>query len=132
MPCCGLMVPLTAATAHSLWQDVLPSPMSSWRDAVQERDGGITLLLEASPGAGHTRFPDGYNPWRGRLGIRVREPARDGRANQAVLEAIAQFFGVPAARVHLEGGASDSRKLVWVQDVALADARRLLAGALEA
>lgn len=105
--------------------------MASWRDAVQEREGGVTLLLEASPGAGHTRFPDGYNPWRGRLGIRVREPARDGRANQAVLTAIADFFNIPPARVHLEAGATDSRKLVWVEGILPAEARRLLAGALE-
>lgn len=105
--------------------------MASWRDAVQERDGGVTLLLEASPGAGHTRFPDGYNPWRKRLGIRVREPAQDGRANQAVLTAIADFFGVPVARVHLEAGATDSRKLVWVEGVPSVEARRRLAGALE-
>lgn len=106
--------------------------MVTWRDAVQARDDGVTLLLEAAPGAGHTRFPDGFNPWRGRLGVRVREPARDGRANQAVLEAVATFFGVTAARVVLQAGAQDSRKLVWVQGLTVGEARARLAPALEA
>ena len=105
--------------------------MPSWRDAVQPaEDGGVRLLLEASPGAGHTRFPDGYNPWRGRLGVRVREPARGGKANAAVLALLADFFGVPASAVVLEAGAGDSRKTVAVRGVSVADARARLAPAL--
>lgn len=106
--------------------------MASWRDAVQPADGGVRLLLEASPGAGHTRFPDGYNPWRKRLGIRVREPARDGRANAAVLELVADFFGVRSTQVALEAGESDSRKTVLVLGVTVADARSALVPALGA
>lgn len=105
--------------------------MPSWRDAVQAKGDGVCLLLEASPGAGHARFPDGYNPWRKRLGVRVKEPARDGRANQAVLDLIADFFGVGAQQVTLESGATDSRKLVLVHGVTATEARALLAPALE-
>ncbi len=105
--------------------------MASWRDAVQPVEGGVRLLLEASPGAGHVRFPDGYNPWRGRLGVRVKEPARDGRANQAVLDLIADFFGVGVQQVALESGATDSRKLVVIHGVTATEARALLAPALE-
>jgi uncharacterized protein (TIGR00251 family) len=106
--------------------------MASWRDAVQPAEGGVRLLLEASPGAGHTRFPDGYNPWRKRLGVRVKEPARDGRANAAVLETVAQFFGVRSTQVALEAGESDSRKTVLVLGVSLTDARNALVPALGA
>ncbi|MEK6975216.1 MAG: DUF167 domain-containing protein [Candidatus Thermoplasmatota archaeon] len=106
--------------------------MVSWRDAVQPADGGVRLLLEASPGAGHARFPDGYNPWRKRLGIRVKEPARDGRANEAVLAMIADFFGVKSTQVVLEAGALDSRKTVLVLGVSVADARMRLVPALGA
>lgn len=106
--------------------------MPHWRDAVQPVEGGVRLLLEASPGAGHTRFPDGFNPWRGRLGIRVREPARDGRANQALLDLLAEFFGVPGAAVVLESGATDSRKSVVVRGIDVATARARLVPALGA
>lgn len=104
--------------------------MASWRDAVQPVEGGVRLLLEASPGAGHVRFPDGYNPWRGRLGVRVKEPARDGRANAAVLELLAEFFGVQSTQIVLENGALDSRKSVLVLGVDAATARARLAPAL--
>lgn len=106
--------------------------MASWRDAVQPLEGGVRLLLEASPGAGHARFPDGYNPWRGRLGIRVREPARDGRANDGILALLAEFYGVRREDVELESGASDSRKSVVVRGVSVADARARLVPALGA
>lgn len=104
--------------------------MATWRDAVQSVDGGVRLLLEASPGAGHTRFPDGFNPWRGRLGIRVKEPARDGRANAAVLALLAEFFAVHSTQILLESGALDSRKNVVVRGLDAATARARLAPAL--
>lgn len=113
----------------------MPGPGSGvahWRDAVQPAEGGVRLLLEASPGAGHARFPDGFNPWRGRLGIRVREPARDGKANQAVLALLSEFFGVPGGAVVLESGATDSRKAVVVRGIDVAAARARLVPALGA
>lgn len=106
--------------------------MAHWRDAVQPSEGGVRLLLDAAPGAGHARFPDGFDPWRGRLGIRVREPARDGRANAAVLALVAEFYGVASSEVTLESGASDRRKAVLVRGVSLADARARLVPALGA
>ena len=94
--------------------------------------GGVRLLLEAQPGAAEERFPDGHNPWGGRLGVRVRAPARDGKANAAVLGLVARFFGVPAAAVVLEAGAADSRKAVVVRGLDVAAAQARLAPWLEA
>lgn len=110
----------------------LANPVSTWRDAIQPVEGGVRLLLEASPGAGHTRFPDGFNPWRGRLGIRVREPARDGRATEAVLEVLADFFGLASTQVILESGALDSRKNVLLLGAEAGAVRARLAPALGA
>src|SRR5688572_22845707 len=115
-----------------MWRAGVPPVMPSWRDAVQPADGGVRLLLHASPGAGHARFPDGYDPWRKRLGIRVKEPARDGRANAAVLAMVADFFGVGRTSVALEAGEADSRKTVLVLGVTLTDVRNALVPALGA
>ena len=62
---------------------------------------------------------------------RVREPATDGRANRAVVEALAGALGVARADVRIAGGAASRRKLVEVDgdDVVLAEAwDRLTAG----
>lgn len=85
---------------------------SSWHDAVEEAAGGARLLLDVTPGAKDERFPDGFDPWRTRIGLRVRAPAQDGAANADVVRVLAAFFRHPTARVHIESGALDRRKAV--------------------
>ena len=57
----------------------------------------------------------------GVLVVRVREPATDGRANAAVVEALAVALAIPRGDVHIAGGPASRRKLVDVDgdDVAL-------------
>ena len=50
----------------------------------------------------------------GVLVVRVREPATDGRANRAVIVALAAALGVPRGTVRIAGGAASRRKLVDV------------------
>lgn len=74
------------------------------------------------PGVGGTH--DGV------LVVAVREPATDGRANKAVVEAVAAALGVARAEVRIAGGAASRRKLVEVDgdDAALAEAWDRLTG----
>lgn len=99
----------------------------SWQDAVQEASGGARLLLDVTPGAKEPRFPDGFDPWRGRIGMRVAAPAQEGRANADVVRALAAFFRHPTARVHIESGAADSRKAVRLMGLDRAAALAALA-----
>ena len=50
----------------------------------------------------------------GALVVRVREPATDGRANRAVVEAVAGALGVARGAVRITAGASSRRKVVEV------------------
>ena len=50
----------------------------------------------------------------GALVVRVREPAVDGRATAAALDALAEAFGVPRRSVRLVTGASSRQKVVEV------------------
>ena len=101
-----------------------------WRDAVQAHEGGVLLLLEVDPGRREARFPAGFNEWRGRLGIRVRAPPQEGRANREVLRLVAEALGVPAASVSLRSGATDRRKTVLAAGVDRDHVVRLLEGRL--
>lgn len=60
--------------------------------------------------------------------VRVREPATDGRANRAVVEAVAQALGVGRGAVRIASGASARRKVVEVDgdDAALTAAWDML------
>lgn len=53
-------------------------------------------------------LPDGG--WR----VRVTAPAQDGRANAAVITALAEHFGVPARGVTIVQGKTSRSKLVEV------------------
>lgn len=101
-----------------------------WQEAVQEAPVGCRLLLETAPAAQDSRFPTGFDPWRKRIGIRVRSPARGGRANEEVVSTIAAFFGVRADQVRLRAGARGSHKTVEV-GLPRPEALRRLAAALE-
>jgi uncharacterized protein YggU (UPF0235/DUF167 family) len=50
----------------------------------------------------------------GVLVVRVREPATDGRANRAVVDAVAGALGVARRAVRIVGGAASRRKVVEV------------------
>ncbi len=50
------------------------------------------------------------------LVIRVKEPPREGRANSAVIRAVAEYFGVAPGNVRLVAGASSRHKVVEVPE----------------
>ena len=112
---------------RSCWADVA----SSWQDAVVDAPGGVRLLLDVAPGAKEARFPDGFEPWRGRIGVRVQAPAQEGKANADVVRLLAAFFRHPTARVHVEAGATDRRKAVRLMGLDRERALALLAPALQ-
>lgn len=46
--------------------------------------------------------------------VTVREPARDGAANRAVTQALAEFLAVPKSQVRIVRGQSSRKKLVEI------------------
>ena len=50
----------------------------------------------------------------GTLIVKVREPAEDGRANAAVVEALAEHFHIAKSAVRIVHGHSSRRKLVEI------------------
>jgi len=62
-----------------------------------------------------------------RLAIAVREPAEDGRANQAACAALAASVGVPPSQVEVAAGAASRRKTLRISGDAAAIAARLAA-----
>jgi len=48
--------------------------------------------------------------------VKVREPPRQGRANQAVIKLLAQHFGVPQSRVRIISGLRSRNKVIEVAE----------------
>ena len=73
--------------------------------------GRTRLTVRAHPKARTMRLE-----WDGStLEIWVREPPADGRANAAVVRAVAQWAGVAPSQVTIVSGAAARHKLVEIQ-----------------
>jgi uncharacterized protein len=51
---------------------------------------------------------------KGEFNVQVRAPAREGRANQALIELLAQHFNVPKSTLRIMRGEKGRRKLVRI------------------
>ncbi|OYV31857.1 MAG: hypothetical protein B7Z81_13490 [Acidocella sp. 20-61-6] len=93
---------------------------------------GIILAVKAQPGAKRTAVgaiiesapAPGWPP--GRLKVAVSAPPEDGRANEAILAALAKYFQIKPAAITLETGSisrdkkfrligDPARLLVWLR-----------------
>jgi uncharacterized protein len=91
---------------------------------------GLLLGVRVSPGARRTRVLSAYG---GRLKVQIGAPPQAGRANECLLEAVADWLQVPDAYVSLKSGYKSKDKVVAVRglDVATMEERlrKLLDGA---
>jgi uncharacterized protein (TIGR00251 family) len=50
------------------------------------------------------------------LVIKVKEPPKEGKANQAVIRLLARHFGVPQSRINITSGIRSKNKVIEVAD----------------
>jgi len=50
------------------------------------------------------------------LVVRVKEPPKEGKANQAMIRAVARYYDVPPSDVRLVAGVAGRHKVVEVPD----------------
>lgn len=86
----------------------------------------IRLQLRVTPGAARSSIvgPHG-DAWK----VRVASAPERGKANQAVLELLSDALQVPRARLALVTGHTARDKIVTVEGLSEAEAKRRLAGA---
>lgn len=69
----------------------------------------ISVIVKA--GAKENRIEDlGCGSYQ----IRVKVPPLEGRANEEVIRLVAEYFGVPRARVTLKSGKTSKRKILVI------------------
>jgi uncharacterized protein YggU (UPF0235/DUF167 family) len=96
---------------------------------VQPQAGAVTVAVRVRPRARRAAVGGSHAGAHGpALVVAVREPAVDGRATQAVLDAVAQALGLPRTRVLLRTGERSRDKLLTIVDppADLADRLRAL------
>jgi uncharacterized protein YggU (UPF0235/DUF167 family) len=78
---------------------------------------GLRLSVKAKPGISDHRPPKVVDVGEGKLAVEiaVAAVAEDGKANKAILEAIAEGLGVKKGDVSLKTGASGKLKIIDVR-----------------
>jgi len=88
---------------------------------------GVTLAVRAQPGAKKTAITGVYGEGAAaQLKIAVQAPPLEGRANQALIAFLAEFFGLPRNRVELVSGESSRGKVFLLRGFVRQNAERLL------
>ena len=90
--------------------------------------GGVTLAVRALPGAKKKTAILGIycEGEKARLKIAVQAPAVEGRANSALIEFLADKFGVAKSYVELVSGELSRSKVFLIRGVSLGAAEGLI------
>jgi uncharacterized protein (TIGR00251 family) len=85
--------------------------------------GGVRIQLHVQPGASTSEVVGLHGD---RIRLRIQSPPIDGRANEAVLQWIAERLGVPRRAVTLVRGEKSRAKTVDVRGVTVSAAEAAL------
>jgi uncharacterized protein len=93
---------------------------------IQERADGVSFLVRVQPGARRSEIA---GEWEGALRIRLSEPAREGRANEALRKLLAGRLKVPAGAARIARGERGRTKRVEICGVTAVEVRAVVAPA---
>lgn len=72
----------------------------------------MILDLHVQPGASRTQFAGKHGD---RVKVRLAAPAHDGKANQALIAFLAEYYGVPRRNVRITAGLKSRQKRVVIE-----------------
>jgi uncharacterized protein (TIGR00251 family) len=88
--------------------------VSGVRDLYRAHDDHVTVQVHVHPGAGRTAVVGRHGD---ALKVKVAAPPTEGRANDAVVQLLADTLGVKAAAVSVVSGATSRSKRIRVDGV---------------
>jgi len=90
----------------------------------QEREGAVTFLVRVQPRASKD---ESAGEMGGALKVRLRAPAVEDRANEALVEFLAQLLKTPRSAVRILGGERSRSKRMEIHGVTRQQILALLA-----
>jgi hypothetical protein len=91
-------------------------------------NGGVTLAVRAQPGAKKSAIVGVYGEGEGaQLKIQVHAPPIEGRANAALIDFLAEKFGLPKRKVELVSGELSRSKVFLLRGISRVDAVGIVA-----
>ena len=90
-------------------------------------ESGVTLAVRAQPGAKKTAIAGIYGEGAAaQLKIAVQAPAIEGRANEALVEFLAETFNLPKSAVIMVAGGLSRNKVFLLRGISMAQANSVL------
>lgn len=91
-------------------------------------ESGVTLAVRAQPGAKKTAISGIYGEGAtAQLKIAVQAPPLEGRANEALIEFLAETFNLPKSTVTLIAGGLSRSKVFFLRGLSRSQANKVLA-----
>ena len=87
------------------------------RSAITNAPHGSFLTIEVNAGSKTRKFPTDYNAWRHAVGIQVKSPAIEGKANKAILDLIAETLDISKSSVSIASGQTSSVKRIYIEGI---------------
>jgi uncharacterized protein len=95
---------------------------------MRETREGVTLAVRAQPGAKKTAITGVYGEGEAaQLKVAVHAPPIEGRANEALIAWLAEFFSLSRTKVVLMSGESSRSKVFLLRGLTLGHVRTTLA-----
>jgi uncharacterized protein (TIGR00251 family) len=95
------------------------------KDALVAHAKAVSIRLEVVPGSKESGIR-GYDEWRKRVRVFLREQPRGGAANKEVLRLVSELFNVGQDCVSITEGLRSRRKTVTVESIGIDEALRTL------
>jgi uncharacterized protein (TIGR00251 family) len=91
-------------------------------DFLRDHPEGCSLAVRVQPGARQTAIVGIYGEAaESQLKIALKAPPTEGRANEALIEFLADFFGLPRSSVSIAHGQTSRSKLAILRTVQAAE-----------
>jgi uncharacterized protein len=98
----------------------------SFEEAITDLGSDIIVDIEVTPGSRVISVPSGYNEWRKRIEVKLTKNAQKGKANEQLVECLAELFGVSSSNILITSGATSSKKSLLLKGVSYQKAVSIL------
>ena len=93
------------------------------KKAFREVSGGVELRVWVQPGAARSEIVGIHGE---ALKIRIAAPAQEGRANQALVDFLTEFLGLPKSHVSILRGEKTREKVLFLRGLKAEELARKL------
>ncbi|MDD2615041.1 MAG: DUF167 domain-containing protein [Methanosarcina sp.] len=103
----------------------------SFEEAIKDLGSDIIVDIEVTPGSRSILVPSGYNEWRKRIEVKLTKNAQKGKANEQLMERLAELFGINSSDVFINSGATSSKKSILLKGVSYKQAVSIFGASLK-